>query len=184
MSWCLVCGGLRSHLDSACSPTACGLLCGATCVVCLVCGVLISRVCGDSGILESRLTVPYNCQNRRFPKNGGPAVHPPWGHTIRWPPVGGSQRAGPEIKTPTQFCRCFTPLIPPSASAHSAGPLRKAPQSPHKAAQSPHKLVFWVFFLDLKIGTKNGRLKMRSVGSKWCPRVTTWSPKSPKITKK
>ena len=25
---------------------------------------------------------------------------------------------------------------------------------------------------------------MRSVGSKWCPRVTTWSPKSPKICKK
>ena len=79
VSWCLVCGGLCSHLDSACSPTACGLLCGATCVVCLVCGVLISRVCGGSGILESRLTVPYNCQNRRFPKNGGPAVHPPGG---------------------------------------------------------------------------------------------------------
>ena len=113
LSWCLVCGGLCSHLDSACSPTACGLLCGATCVVCLVCGVLISRVCGDSGILESRLTVPYNCQNRRFPKNGGPAVHPPWGHTIRWPPVGGAQRVRPEIKTPTQFCRCFTPLNPP-----------------------------------------------------------------------
>ena len=99
-------------------------------------------------------------------------------------PGGGSQRVKPEIKTPTQFCRCFTPLIPPSGSAHSAGPPRKAPQCPRKAPQCPLKLVFWIFVSDLKIGTKNGRLKMRPVVPIWCPRVITWSPKSPKISKK
>ena len=67
-------------------------------------------------------------------------------------PGGGSQRVKPEIKTPTQFCRCFTPLIPPSASAHSAGPPQKAPQCPHtsKAAQSPRKLVFFGSFFRIQ----------------------------------